>query len=816
MLFRRLALPCIVLISLSAFADGPGFDLAGPNVDIRVERAKATLPISEVPNLQAGDRLWLHPNFPESQSTKYLMIVAFLRGSTNPPPEDWFTRIETWNKDFRDEGTFVTVPDGAEQALIFLAPDATGGFGALKTAVRGRPGAFVRAAQDLQQAGMDRMRLERYLAEIKTISESDPKALQQTTPLLARSLKMKLDPDCFDKPANEQASCLTQHSDGLVMDDPHSQTLVAQLANGTTADLMNQLSYSRLGGAGAYSAYVGAVIDVARIMGSLHSASYAYIPALATPEKDSLNLKLNNPPSFRKPMSVLVVALPPVQKAQFPPLRPLDPKQQYCAESPSLVLPVDGAPLLFATQLGHNLVLHIDQKNGKALELPVTPDPGKGGLVVDTGHVDPSLLRPEESGTLEGSWGFDHYRGPQFKLKSSHSQSWNIESSDASALIVGREDKLHVAAQDLTCVSDVSLHGDDNKNTALSWKATKPNEMELAVPLENAKPGRIEVRISQYGLKKPDSIALQTYAEAAKFDRFSLHAGDTDGVLEGKRLDEVASLQLNGVRFVPGKLDRNNEQDELVLRAQSATTGLQPQQLMANVILKDGRSFQLPATVLSARPKVVLVSKGVQQDQSAPSPIQLGSNNDLPTNARIVFFVKSVAPEAFPRSEQIEVAAADESFKAVLSLANGSLILQDTQTALGIIDPQKMFGSSAFGPMRFRAVDGNGTAGEWQDLGVLVRLPVLKDVRCALAGSKSCSLDGSDLFLLNAVAASSDFSDSVQVPDGFTANAIDVSHPSEGLLYLKLRDDPGTVQRVTVPVVPISSANASLTPQTSQ
>ncbi|MBV9145134.1 MAG: hypothetical protein JO065_04405, partial [Acidobacteria bacterium] len=125
MLFRRLALPCIVLISLAAFADGPGFDLAVPNVDVRVERAKATLPISEVPNLQAGDRLWLHPNFPESQSTKYLMIVAFLRGSTNPPPEDWFTRIETWNKDFRDEGTFVTVPDGAEQALIFLAPDAT-------------------------------------------------------------------------------------------------------------------------------------------------------------------------------------------------------------------------------------------------------------------------------------------------------------------------------------------------------------------------------------------------------------------------------------------------------------------------------------------------------------------------------------------------------------------------------------------------------------------------------------------------------------------------------------------------------------------
>jgi hypothetical protein len=59
----------------------------------------------------------------------YLLIVAFLRGSTNPPPEQWFTKAETWNKRVRQEGIVVTAPEGAEQALLFLAPETGGDLG---------------------------------------------------------------------------------------------------------------------------------------------------------------------------------------------------------------------------------------------------------------------------------------------------------------------------------------------------------------------------------------------------------------------------------------------------------------------------------------------------------------------------------------------------------------------------------------------------------------------------------------------------------------------------------------------------------------
>src|ERR1700730_14851594 len=95
----------------SVRADGAAaFGLSGPRVEMKVMRAGKTLPIANVPNLQAGDRLWVHPDFPDSQSVHFLVVIAFLRGATNPPPENWFTKAEAWNKQVREEGFFVTVP----------------------------------------------------------------------------------------------------------------------------------------------------------------------------------------------------------------------------------------------------------------------------------------------------------------------------------------------------------------------------------------------------------------------------------------------------------------------------------------------------------------------------------------------------------------------------------------------------------------------------------------------------------------------------------------------------------------------------------
>src|SRR5580700_8843516 len=365
-------------------ADGAAFDLAGPPVEMRVTRDGKTLPISRVANLQPGDRLWIHPALPDTQSVHYLLVVAFLRGSTNPPPETWFTRVETWTKQAREEGIVVTVPQDAQQALLFLAPETGGDFNTLRNAVRGRPGAFVRASQDLNQASLDRSRLETYLDDVKETSDTDPAELHERSVLLARALNIKLDSQCFDKPSEQQGPCLTQNTDQLILDDAHSQTMVTALTSGPSSDLIGTASTAPVVGGGYYSAYVGAVVDMARILNSIHTAEYQYIPALALPQNDHMNLRLNNPPSFRKPMSVIVVGLPAVEAAQLPPLRPVNAEQVFCLQKSSLVLPVEGAPLVFSGDIAHDFVLRVQDKNGNAINLPARPDAASGGFLIDS------------------------------------------------------------------------------------------------------------------------------------------------------------------------------------------------------------------------------------------------------------------------------------------------------------------------------------------------------------------------------------------------------------------------------------------------
>ena len=803
--FLALLLGMLATIGTSFARADNVFDLSGPRIDIEVTRAGKKLGIADVPNLLPGDRLWIHVNFPDNQAVHYLLVVAFLRGTTNPPPEDWFTRAETWNKQVVAEGVTVTVPKDAQQALLFLAPETGGDFSSLRSAVRSKPGIFVRAAQDLNQAGLDRTRADRYLGEIKSSSDLDPKALHDRSALLARTLGMKLDEKCFDRPADEQSACLTQNTDQLVLDDGHTQSMVAALTSGPASDLMGALSATSMAGGGFYSAYVGAVVDLARILGNLHTAAYQYIPALALPKGSQLNLRLNNPPSFRNPKSVLVVGLPAVEAAQLPPLRAVNPEQFFCLEKSPLVLPVDGAPLVFSTGIAHDFVLRIKKKDGSMMDLAATADPARGGFVVDARALPGASLDSNVSGVLSGNWGFDSFEGPTFHLRSSHSTAWKVKQGDQGALIVGRVDTLHLQSECAVCVDSVTLQDDQHKSIETSWKAPKSDELEIQVVLKDEKTGPLKMTVKQFGMPASDELVLHAYAEAAELENFKINAGDNQGILTGTRLDEVNSFELKGVRFVPTKLSRADKKDELQLAVASsgspAAAFQTNEKLVAHVDLKDGRSLDLQTTVEKPRPAVKLISKSVQPG-TTHSSVRLKDQDELPQDGRLSFFLKTEVPDSFPRTEKIEVSSLDDSFHVLLSVGDGNLILQNSETALAVLDPLKSFGPSAFGPLRFRPVDTDRENGDWQPLATLVRIPALKELRCPDSPDKQCRLIGSNLFLIDSVASDPQFTHAISVPVGFADTTLSVPRPNGTLLYIKLRDDSAAVDSLVLPVLP--------------
>ncbi len=92
------------------------------------------------------------------------------------------------------------------------------------------------------------------------------------------------------------------------------------------------------------------------------------------------------------------------------------------------------------------------------------------------------------------------------------------------------------------------------------------------------------------------------------------------------------------------------------------------------------------------------------------------------------------------------MAADDGSFHTELSLADGSLMLEDAKTAVGNVDPLARFGSSAFGPVEARPISAEGVTGDWLPLGTLVRLPGFIQLHCPRNVAKPCTLTGIQSF----------------------------------------------------------------------
>jgi hypothetical protein len=775
----------MMLLSAAAHAQAGGrFDLSGPSIDVHVQRGTRSLPIATVPNLLPGDHLLIHADLPSTQSVKLLLVVAFLRGSTNPPPNDWFTHIETWDKKTRSEGVTVTVPNEAQQALIFLAPDTGGGFATLKSAVIGRPGVFVRAAQDLNEASFEQARIERYLQAIRKVPAGSPAELLDHSHKLAATLNLKPNEECFKKPADQQLACLQQTGSQLLLDDGHGQTLAAMITNGDSANLIGAVAstpMANVGGAAAYSAYVGTVIDLVRLMSGLHTAHFQYIPAIAFPDQEALNLRLNVAPSFNSPKSVIVVALPAVHPSVLPPLHLQDPGHVSCLLQPSMVLPLEGAPLVFATSFAHDLVLHLNGAtiDGKT-DLPMVPDAYDGGLVLSNDSTRkplpmaapeardaatsplavPTAKQPEPAatltapsapavsdttgevlitGTLRGLWGFDSFEGVTVPLQRRVGTGWKaVMHGD---LIAGKANQLALRADGTACASKIELDAPGAPQKALTWEPAADSHtpavsrpLEVKLPLEGAAPGGLGLRVHQFGTDTVDKVAIIAYSDRTRLAALHIHAGDNAAMLTGTGLGEVRSVKFGDTEYKPAAEQGGDKElrlqaviakgEKARTQAAAGATGI------AEAMLADGRTVSVPYSVDIARPSIQLLTTSAHLQAGTGLPLTLGDKNDLPLDARITIALRSASPARFPRGEKIEIALTDGSLHTALAVADGSLVLQDAHTALAFFSPAKSFGTSAFGPLQLRAVAEDGTTGDWLPLGTLVRTPSIASITC--------------------------------------------------------------------------------------
>jgi hypothetical protein len=233
----------------------------------------------------------------------------------------------------------------------------------------------------------------------------------------------------------------------------------------------------------------------------------------------------------------------------------VDPDVHFCASKPGLVLPAVGAPLIFATNLAHDLVLHLELADGtgKGVDLPLEVNADKGGLVPF--EKMPELPGGEFTAAVHGKWGFDDWVGPQYQLVTVRPGEWSVDASDRSALVVGRDDSVVLDGRTADCVEKVTAQIDEDASIRLAWTSPKPSELEITLPLKEAEPGPVNLEIAEYGRSKPDRLKMVAYAAAASLYGLTLNSGDKIAVMKGTRLDEVAKAAVGDIAFTPATLE---------------------------------------------------------------------------------------------------------------------------------------------------------------------------------------------------------------------------------------------------------------------
>ncbi len=708
MKYAILALAAVitVLFARPARADPAPFDLSGPTLRVTVARQGKALPIGAVPQLAAGDRLTIAAQLPQDEAAHYLLVAAFLRDPTNPPPAIWFTRSQTWLRPGHGGGPVaVTVPAGAQHLVLFLAPATGGDFGTLRAAVQARPGAFVRAAQDLEQASLDRSRYEAYLTAIRQAAARTPDELARVAPIVASSLRIKINDECLQRQPELQAACLLDARQAVVLGNDNLSG--SNVLSAAAADLALTISATPAGGLGYYSPYISAVREIVGIFSAMHTARYQYIPALDVPGGDALALVLNTPPSFANPKSVLMAALPEIAAAHPPVLAMAPGATAPCLGAKEPVLPVAVGPLFYATGYAHDLKLRVTLPDNAPLDLPLTADAMRGGLVAGLPSAMPAGLTGNLSARLIGQWGFDDFTGPEITLQTAGDWHWAQQPGGKDG------GQLLLAGAPAACVSAITVTPAQGSAQPASWKIADVRQIAITLP------------------------------------------------------------------------DLGDRHESVVLTV-SGPAGIPPAEL----------SVALPAK--APPPSALVVAHSSELAHAEPAArlaIILDNADEIPADARLSFTLKASSAQLFSGHESVEISTADGDAVTRLALGSG-LVRVDSAVMVASLIPAQGLGASAFGPLRARLVR-NGVAGDWLNLGTLVRLPRLKQLACPANPAAACMLTGDGLYLLASVSATRDFDRATSVAEGYPGFTLSVPHPAtrDGL-FVRLHDAPEVINHM--------------------
>ncbi len=704
----------------------------GPSLRVVVQRGEHRLPLRLVPQLKAGDTVWVEPVVDKLAQGDWVLMLA----STSPTG----THVQAQFHDVRGlqgPARFDMAADGLALVVV-LAPQLRNLFG-LNTSLSESASILKDVLTKDPQRFFDLQRVDQINQAITLIGQSLNRRIQGQTPAQAKETTLEwasqygpnpIDPQCF-QPGGVNAVCVAHAMvSGNQFSLPSTNDLSSLVGLNKSVDLNSLLT-----------ANLKFFSDAGEYLGSKYRDTYDFAPTYGQRDPASDQIHLYSLARLRSgKVKTAYIFVPAwfggvVPRYQFSPLRPL------CLNDGTLSYrALDPLPLI---DHWHQWVFQLQDAQGQS-ELARA---SRVRFLVDESSFAHEW-RKEDLAKLAGTsplrmgirsrFGFDEVSLPSVEVHLPFANAEQIQAQlqGLDDLVAGTQAPLQFRSNALAaCVQKVSLQ----RAGVVLESREGPFRSAWNLNLNNLPAGPVTLEVTQSGMP-PLSLDVMVHSAPAGVTRLEHPKGESWILAKGQRLDQLQSILVGQVRCLPAKGDRASESQwrfecpagsERDLTQDVAT----PEQANTRWRSTAQRLIQLPAL-----PRVVVSRQVAHAVLAVPSPKFRQWNLTLDANwvsddSGLNLLLQAVAPYRLKQGvHELQARFTDDPlsdqnpFKAplIVDLAHNEL---RTRTPLRF-DAARLPG--VINPIEYRVV--NLTTGEqsnWEPLGKSVLLlPLLKAHSC--------------------------------------------------------------------------------------
>ena len=466
--------------------------------------------------------------------------------------------------------------------------------------------------------------------------------------------------------------------------------------------------------------------------------------------------------------------------------------------------------------------LIMSAENGFSKEFYLTKNVGMSGWQLMLNQQDlrafPKVKMKIES-KIVATRGFNQIESKKFILPLAGGGTWEIPTNSLNKFSIGGKRRITIknTMGNTGCLESVkykpSFGGEftftANSNTNPLKFSLDGGEAWFDIDTTHFKPGQGTLEFRTYGSRQPQNIRVKLYPSPPEITKLNAHKGDNKIYIEGKRINQIKSLTIEGKKARPINLKRppNNSQTNgaMVFIFQNRNDLILSKNVSIKLQLDAGRTFTYPNNfpVRPARPAiytaknneieaVVINSTGKSTPQFDLSKYPIASVD----TQQMYVAVKTILTDYDFKTENLSIETKIENGQ----VGRNAL----PRTKFEVLDPANLKINFLFNGkyqqflagrrLQFRIKDKIRGNSNWHTIKqTFVRTPTIDSINCL---NEKCKITGKGLDYIGQISIDGGkvWLPPLQVqstPDGISSITIS-GVKDKDLLRIKLRDFPNT------------------------